>query len=274
MNRFQGKTVVVTGASSGIGAECARKFAQEGARVVLAARSKGPLDALVAELGDDVAFAVPTDIGDVEQCKRLIEAAHSHFGSIDVLVNNAGKNVRGHYDEIALGDILGVLDVNLRAPMVLTRLAIPIMRERGSGSIVNVASLAGRLPLDHEATYSATKFALRIFSFAIAEELRDTNVSVSVVSPGPVDTGFITDPEVIESVPALVYSQPMSTAEEIADLILESAHDGARERTKPVVGARLATLSYLFPQMRRALLPILERKGEREKQKYVARNRS
>lgn len=273
MNRFQGKTVVITGASAGIGAECARQFVKEGARVVLAARSKEPLDALVAELGTDVAFAVPTDIGDVEQCAQLIDAAKSHFGSVDVLVNNAGKNTRGHYEKIPLDDIIGILHVNLRAPMVLTRLALPIMRQQGSGSIVNVASLAGRFPLEDEATYSATKFALRIFSFAVAEELAGSDIHVSVVSPGPVDTGFIMDPSVIDDVPPLVYSQPMSTAAEIAHLVLESAHDGVRERTKPVLGARLATLSYLFPALRRAVVPLLERKGEREKKKYLARNR-
>jgi short-subunit dehydrogenase len=157
--------------------------------------------------------------------------------------------------------------------MVLTRLALPIMRQQGSGSIVNVASLAGRFPLEDEATYSATKFALRIFSFAVAEELAGSDIHVSVVSPGPVDTGFIMDPSVIDDVPPLVYSQPMSTAAEIAHLVLESAHDGVRERTKPVVGARLATLSYLFPALRRAVVPLLERKGEREKKKYLARNR-
>ncbi len=272
MGRFQGKSVVITGAGSGIGEACARKFVAEGARVVLAARSKEPLDRLSRELGGDVTQAVPTDISDVGQCKHLLQEAQSRFGGVDVLVNNAGKNTRGHFENTPLDDILGMVDVNLRAPMVLTRLALPIMRSRGSGSIVNVASLAGRFPLDEEATYSATKFALRIFSFALAEELRDTNVRVSVVSPGPVDTGFITDPDVIHGVPALVFSQPMSTADEIAELVLQSAADGVRERTKPVLGARLATLSYLVPSLRRALLPVFERKGEREKKKYIERN--
>lgn len=272
MRRFEGKSVVITGASSGIGEACARKFVAEGARVVLAARSKEPLDRLSRELGDDVTQAVPTDISDVGQCKHLLHEAQARFGSVDVLVNNAGKNTRGHYENTPLDEILGMLEVNLRAPMVLTRLALPIMRSQGAGSIVNVASLAGRLPLAEEATYSATKFALRIFSFALAEELRDTPVRVSVVSPGPVDTGFITDPEVIYDVPALIFSQPMSTADEIADLILQSAADGARERTKPMLGARLATLSYLVPSLRRVLLPVFERKGEREKKKYIDRN--
>jgi len=272
MSRFQGKTVVITGASSGIGEACARKFVKEGARVVLAARSKEPLDKLAAELGGAVAQAVPTDISDTGACKHLLQEAVSRFGSIDVLVNNAAHNFRGAYENVPMEDILQILHVNLRAPMVLTRLALPTMRSQRSGSIVNVASLAGRYPLDDEAAYSATKFALRIFSFAVAEELRDTNIRISVVSPGPVDTGFITDPSVIDSVPPLVFSLPMSTADEIADLVLDSAADGARERTKPAFSGKLATLGYLVPAMRRLLLPAMERKGAREKKKYIARH--
>ena len=273
MSRFRGKTAVITGASSGIGEACARKFVDEGARVVLAARSQGPLEKLASELGGEVAKAVPTDISDIDACKHLLQEAVSRFGSIDVLVNNAAHNCRGPYDEIPMDDILQMLHVNLRAPMVLTRLALPTMRAQGSGSVVNVASLAGRIPLDDEASYSATKFALRVFSFAVAEELRDTNIKVSVVSPGPVDTGFITDPSVIETVPPLVFAQPMSTADEIADLVLDSAVDGARERTKPAFSAKLATLGYLLPAMRRVIAPAMERKGVREKKKYMERHR-
>ena len=273
MSRFQGKTVVITGASSGIGEACARKFVEEGANVVLAARSKEPLDKLAAELGSSVAHAVPADISDVGACNKLLQEAVSRFGRIDVLVNNAAHNFRGAFEHLPMEDILQILHVNLRAPMVLTRLALPTMRSQGAGSVVNVASLAGRFPLDDEATYSATKFALRIFSFAVAEELRETGIRISVVSPGPVDTGFITDPSVIDSVPPLVFSQPMSTAEEIADLVLDSAADGARERTKPALIGKLATLGYLMPALRRVLLPAMERKGAREKKKYIARQR-
>jgi short-subunit dehydrogenase len=259
MSRFQGKTVVITGASSGIGEACARKFVKEGARVVLAARSKEPLDKLAAELGGAVAQAVPTDISDTGACKHLLQEAVSRFGSIDVLVNNAAHNFRGAYENVPMEDILQILHVNLRAPMVLTRLALPTMRSQRSGSIVNVASLAGRFPLDDEAAYSATKFALRIFSFAVAEELRDTNIRISVVWGGPRG-------------PPLVFSLPMSTADEIADLVLDSAADGARERTKPAFSGKLATLGYLVPAMRRLLLPAMERKGAREKKKYIARH--
>jgi short-subunit dehydrogenase len=272
MTRFQGKTVVITGASSGIGESCARKFVGEGARVVLAARGAEPLKRLVQELGAHVAHAVPTDVSDPSGCQRLVEEAKSRFGSIDVLVNNAGYNSRGPFEKLPMDEILQILHVNLRAPMVLTRLALPAMRAQGFGTIVNVASLAGRFPLDDEAVYSATKFGLRIFSFAVAEELRGTNVRICVVSPGPVDTGFIMDSSVIAHVPPLVFSQPMSTPDEIADLVLASAADGQRERTKPALSGKLATLSYLLPSARRLLLPVLERKGEREKKKYLARH--
>ena len=270
MSRFDGNTAVITGASSGIGESCARKFVAEGARVVLAARSAEPLQRLVDELGSDVAHAVPTDVSDRAACERLVSEATSRFGGLDILVNNAGFNVRGPVEELPMDSMLQILDVNVRGPMMLTKLALPIMRAQDSGTIVNVASLAGRFPLDDEATYSATKFALRAFSFALAEELRETNVRVAVVSPGPVETGFILDESIIDDVPNLVFSQPMSTADEIADLVLASAADGARERTKPALSAKLATMGYLFPGLRRLLIPVLERKGRAAKKKYLA----
>ena len=269
MGRFEGQVVVITGASAGIGESCARKFVAEGAKVVLAARSPGPLETLAAELGQGSALAVPTDVSDRGACERLLESANTHFGRIDILVNNAGFNFRGPLHEVPVDGMLQVLDVNLVAPLLLSRLVLPQLRSQNSGCIVNVASLAGRVPLDDEATYSATKFGLRAFTYALAEELRDSNVTASVVSPGPVDTGFIMS--AIDDVSDVVFSQPMSTADEIADLVLECAIDGKVERCKPVVGAKLATMAYLFPQLRHVLKPALERKGKRNKAKFRAR---
>jgi short-subunit dehydrogenase len=267
--RFAGKVVVITGASAGIGAAAARRFVAEGARVVLAARGVGELETLARELGATRAVAVPTDVSDAAAAKALLERAVAAFGAINVLVNNAGYNRRGAVEHAPAEDLARIVDVNLRAPIVLTRLAIPYLRRAGGGAIVNVASIAGRIPLPEEATYSATKFGLRAFTFALAEELQGSGITVSAVSPGPVETGFIL--KELEEVPDVVFSQPMSSADDIAKLILECAADGSIERAHPASSAYLATLGYLVPQLPRLLRPLLERQGRAAKQAYIAK---
>lgn len=261
------KSVIITGASVGIGAACARKFADAGARVVLAARSEGPLRAVADEIGPDKAIAVPTDVSKFESCEALVQKTLDVYGRIDILVNNAGYNSRGTLDSVPTQSLLQIVDVNLRGPILLSRLVLPHLRAQDSGTIINVASLAGKVPLEDEATYSATKFGLRGFTLALADELRDIGVNASIVSPGPVETGFIMD--VMDSVPDLVFSQPMSSPEQIADLVIASARDGKIERARPAFGAKLATIAYLFPSLRRALKPALERKGRRAKKRYL-----
>ncbi len=264
--------MLITGASAGIGAASARRFATEGAKIVLAARGRPALESLAEELraaGHSVEI-VPTDVADLGAMRRLVERAVEFGGRLDVVVNNAGVNYRGSLERHTPEQLAQIVAVNLSAPIVLSRLALPHLREHG-GAIVNVASLAGRIPVVHEATYSATKFGLRAFSYALADELVESGVRVSVVSPGPVDTGFIM--EEIDAVPDLVFSQPMSSADEIAQMVVDCAADGRVERMRPRLGGYMATLGYLFPGLRRALLPVLERKGRAAKQKFAARNR-
>ncbi|MFN2375251.1 MAG: SDR family NAD(P)-dependent oxidoreductase [Candidatus Binatia bacterium] len=267
--RFEGRTVIVTGASSGIGAAASRMFAAEGANVVLAARSVAELDHLAADIAADggVALPVPTDVSEPAACALLLEAAQAQFGALHVLVNNAGYNFRGPVEEAPSTELARIVDVNLKAPIVLTRLALPYLRRSGKAAIVNVASIAGRIPLPYEATYSATKFGLRAFTFALAEELESTGITVSAVSPGPVSTGFLLKD--IDEVPDLVFSQPMSTAEEVAALVLDSAADGTLERTCPQLTGYLATAGYLIPQLPRLLRPILQYQGRAAKQQYI-----
>ena len=267
MNTFQDQCVVITGASAGVGAATARRFFAAGANVVLAARGQEALDKLAAELGDAARVrVVPCDVGKPEDCERLIQAAQEAFGGVDVLVNNAGANNRGAVAERTADELAQVIAVNLRAPVILSNLVVGGMCERGRGAIVNVASLAGRFPLPHEAPYSSTKVGLRGFSFAMAEELRGSGVTVSVVSPGPIETGFILND--LDTVPDLVFSQPMSRAEQIADAILACARDGARERAIPALSGKLATLGYLSPGFFRMLRPLFARKGARAKERF------
>jgi short-subunit dehydrogenase len=268
--RFLDQVVLVTGASTGIGAAAARMFAAEGAKVVLAARGRVALDTLATEMREagHAVEVVPTDVADLDAMRRLVERTVEWGGRLDVLVNNAGVNHRGELERQTPEQLAQLVQVNLAAPIVLSRLCLPHIQAQ-RGAIVNVASLAGRIPVVHEATYSATKFGLRAFSIALAEELAPVGVRVSVVSPGPVDTGFIM--EDLDNVPDLVFSQPMSTAEQIAALVIECAVDGRVERMRPVLGGRLATLGYLFPALRRALIPMMERKGRAAKQRFRVR---
>jgi hypothetical protein len=268
MNRFENRVVVITGASEGIGAACARRFATEGARLVLAARRPGPLETLAEELRarHTTVLVVPTDVGDLAACERLIATTCAELGGIDVLVNNAGTHVRGPVRDRTPTEIATMIDVNARAPLVLSRLALDALLV-SRGAIVNVASIAGMTPLPDAATYSASKFALRAFSIALAEELRGTGVGVSLVSPGPIlDTGFLM--ESLENAADVVFAQPMSTADEIAQLVVECAADRKRERVKPASSAALATLAYLVPSLRRILEPAMKAKGRRAKAKY------
>ena len=134
---------------------------------------------------------------------------------------------------------------------------------------MNVASIAGQVPLPHEAAYCASKFGLGAFSFAMRDELEGSGITVSVVSPGPVDTPFIGSE--IDEIPDVVFANPMSSADEVARLVVDCAADGSIERTIPVITGYMARLGDQFPALRRALVPLLERKGKVEKERFRAR---
>ncbi|MEO0346850.1 MAG: SDR family oxidoreductase [Pseudomonadota bacterium] len=268
--RFDGKSVIVTGASAGVGAAVARAFAAEGARLMLVARRREPLQAIAEELGDSTkveTFAL--DVADTAGCRDLIKKTVYEFGCVHYVVNNAGAHFRGNFEGVSVEEIATMVDVNLRAPLVLARLALDAIREAGGGAIVNVASLAGTTPVPGSATYSATKFGLRAFTLALADELAGSNVRVGAVSPGPIDTGFIMDD--IDGVSDLTFSQPMSTAEQVAEAVLQVALDGDIDIKMPAMSGRLATAGYLFPALKRALRPMLEKKGRKAKAFYKER---
>jgi short-subunit dehydrogenase len=172
-----GRTVLLTGASGGLGQAIARALAGRGARLVLTARRAEVLDALAAETGGR---ALPCDLADRAALERLVADA----GPVDVLVANAGLPASGGIWSFSVEQIDRALDVNLRAPMVLARLLSDGMAERGGGQIVFVSSLSGKAGTPKTSVYAATKFGLRGFAFCLRDDLRSTGVGVSVISPG------------------------------------------------------------------------------------------
>lgn len=265
---FRDKTVIITGGSAGVGAATARRFADAGANLLLVARNRRGLESMAAELRDKTCVAIfPMDVVDPEACLSLFKKAEFEFGRIDILINNAGDHVRGRFESVAARDHARMVDVNLRAPIMLCRMCLPYLREAGGGAIVNVGSLAGRAPFPGQVTYSATKAGLRTFTLALAEELRGTPIKIALVTPGPIDTGFIMSN--LDIVADLTFSQPISTADEVAQLILELCGNRRREMAIPVVSGVLATLNAWLPALGRLLRPLLERKGARVRKKLL-----
>ena len=268
--RFSGKTIIITGASAGVGAACARAFATQKANLVLVARGQQGLDIIEKELSAQTkVITVAMDVSNVEQCLALLVKAEEEFGTVDVLVNNAGMHSRGDLETVDPADVGAMVDINIRAPLVLSCAAIPYLRRAGGGGIVMVGSLAGMAPLQGAATYSGTKAGLRAFAYALADEMRGTGIHVGVVSPGPIDTGFIMDE--IDKVEDIVFSQPMSSPGDVADAVLKIAAGDKLEIPMPAASGKLTNLGYLFPKLRRYLRPKLYAKGRKNKDKY--RNR-
>ncbi len=265
--QFKDKTVIITGASAGGGAACARTFAALGANLVLVARGQANLDAIAAELKPQTnILAIAADVAAEDACERIVTQSLDRFGAIHVLINNAGLHHRGMVEQRSPDELAQMVDVNLRAPIRLTARVLPYLRKAGSGAVVMVGSLAGRAPLQGAATYAATKAGLRAFAYSLADELRESRIKVGIVSPGPIDTGFIMDQ--IDKVEDIVYSQPMSSAQQVADAVVDVAQGKKVEIAMPWLSGKLTTLGYLSPAIRRLSRGFLSRAGRKNKEKY------
>ena len=265
---MQGKVAIVTGASSGIGLAIARLFVARGGRVALVARTTSKLDEAAASIGKG-AVAFPLDVQDLAALEALPRRVVDLLGRLDVVVNNAGLNHRGQIDKFAPQQLADIITTNLTAPIVLTRAALPYLAK--GGSIVQVASIAGMVPVPGEATYSASKAGLRAFARAVAYDLEARDIHVGCVCPGPVDTGFLGD---LSEVPDIVLSQPMITADDVAEGVIRCIDERIDEIALPRSSGRLATMAYLMPDFAKRIRPVLEKRGARNKQALLARRRS
>jgi len=262
------KVAIVTGASSGIGLSVAKLWVARGGKVALVARTADKLAEAARQLGTDSAVPFPLDVVDLDALTALPGRVVDRFGRLDVVVNNAGLNRRGPVDQLEPAELAQIVTTNLIAPIVLSRAALTKLR-RG-GSIIQVASIAGMVPVPGEATYSASKAGLRAFARAAAYDVEARGVHVGCVCPGPVDTGFLGD---LEDVPDIVLSQPMISADDVAAAVLRCIDERLDEIAIPARSGRLATMAYLSPSFARKVRPVLEKRGARNKQALLAARR-
>lgn len=188
-HRIKGRVAVVTGASRGIGMEVARLLVAEGAKVVLAARDKDRIEQLSIELGDH-AVAIQTDVTNRNDVSAMADLAMSHFGSLDILINNAGVGLTGIVADVDLDSLEHVFSVNVFGAVSCIQACIPHMRRQQWGHIVNVSSILGKRAVPQTSGYAATKFALHALSDGLRVEEAPHGISVSVVCPGSTDTDF------------------------------------------------------------------------------------
>ncbi len=188
VDNIQGKIVVITGASSGLGAATARYLAQQGAKVVLGARRIDRLEALAKELGLPNGAVVQTDVADSDQVKRLVDRAVALHGRIDVILNNAGLMPHSPLERGKIEDWNRMIDVNLKGVLYGVAAALPHMKAQKSGHIINVSSVAGHKVRPGGAVYSATKAAVRVISEGLRQEVKPYNIRTTIISPGAVES--------------------------------------------------------------------------------------
>ncbi|MEW1844148.1 SDR family oxidoreductase [Nonomuraea angiospora] len=226
---FTGKTVLITGASGALGATLSVQFAQAGANVVAASRSRYDE---VAEKAGGNSLGVRLDVTSETEWAEAITRTEERFGPLDILVNNAAYLRLGTTESIPLDEFRRVLDTNLTGALLGIRAAAPSMRKAGGGAIVNVNSIAGLTAAPGLVAYSSSKWALRGLTRAAAKELARDNIRVNAVHPGIIETPLAYDPDGNPIVPVDNLAVPRNAApDEIAGFILFTASDQARFAT-------------------------------------------
>lgn len=193
MNRIEGKIAIVTGGTRGIGLAITRALIERGASVLLCARKQGEIDQVVASLKAEHSARVQgivCDVRDYNQVQALFAEAKKAFGGLDILINNAGIGSHSYVEQMAADEWVSTIETNLSGVFYCCHEAIPLMKQRGGGYIINIGSLAGKNAFEGGAAYCATKFGLVGFSESLMQEVRHDHIRVSYVMPWSVNTGF------------------------------------------------------------------------------------
>jgi short-subunit dehydrogenase len=256
-----GKVVIITGASEGIGAACARTFQARGARLALTARSE---DKLRRQAGDPVVVA--GDITDAQTRSRVVASTLERYGRVDILINNAGAALYGPSWSTADQETRALFELNLFAPLAMIRMVAPFMRKQHSGMIVNVGSIAGKITLPWMTLYSASKHALCALTDGLRAELKRDGIQAMAVCPGYVRTSF-QDHAIAGQAPAPVRrARRFAISEaECAEAIARGVERNARIVVAPRSGRLMIALARLFPRLADAQLErLIAQRAEQE----------
>lgn len=252
MDNLRGRNAILTGASRGIGVYIAKRLAQEGVNIALAARDASKLEETRAacEAAGVRAISVSTDVGSMDDLRGLVETSERDLGAIDILVNNAGIEVTKSVVDHEFSEVDGILRTNLNAPIWLSKLVLPAMIARGTGAIVNVSSMSGKSITPYNAIYSASKAGLNAFTASLKVELDGTGVHTGVVCPGFVsDAGMWANTG--EKAPRMTSEV---SPERVANAVIAVIRGAREELVMPMPMRPLLALQELFPAMSGAML--------------------
>jgi short-subunit dehydrogenase len=257
--QIENKVVLITGASEGIGAACAAEFARCGAKLSLTARSDDGLRKAAASAGADVLITAG-DLTDDAHRRSLVERTLDRFGSIDILINNAGMGLYVPSWRVPMEETRHLMELNFFAPLALTQLVVPQMRERRSGMVVNVGSIAGKVTLPWMTIYSVSKYALGSLTEGLRMELRRDNIRTMIVCPGYVKTAFQQHVRAGQPPERVIKGRRFAiSAAECAISIRRGVERNARTVVAPPAGWLLVVAARVFPSIVEARLAELIR---------------
>ena len=218
--------IVVTGAGHGIGRATAIALADRGSLVMAVDRDQTALEHITTRTGGT---AMTVDVADPGHAARVVEATLAKYGRIDAVVAVAGVGYAGAFAAMPPAEIGSLLEINLRAPMLIARAALPVMLDRGAGALVFITSIAGTVPVPTEAVYCVSKTALESFADSLREEIRESGIAVSTVRPGVVRTAFLEQRQLPYG---RRWPRPVPP-ERIAHAVVDVLESGAERRTEP-----------------------------------------
>ena len=261
------EVVLITGAAGGIGQAICERLIARGMRLALLDIDAARLQALAGRLGEQ-ACAFALDLTDQAALTEVLAQIEARFGRLDILINNAAVAHVEAFDERSVASIVSELNINLIAPLVLTRLAIPLLRRSADARVISTVSLGGIFPLPETPIYAASKFGLRGAMLSIGLDLADKGIKVGSILPAATETPMLRK-EAIDGGNALQFMDPPQQPEDVADQVLLMLDKPCLERTPKASESWLSSLAMLFPNLLPHSIRLLRKRGEKGMQRYL-----